>query len=44
MLKSMVRANGMIILSEDATAVQAGDMVRVQLLDDSLERTPEAMP
>ena len=43
LLKSMVRANGLIILPEDATVVQAGGIVEVQLLDDSLERTAEAM-
>lgn len=42
-LKSMVRANGLIVLPEDATAVKAGEMVRVQLLDDSLERIAEAI-
>ncbi len=39
-LKSMLRANGLIILPEDATSVKAGEMVAVQLLDDSLEWTP----
>ncbi len=39
-LKSMVRANGLIVLPEKATVARAGDMVTVQLLDDSLERTP----
>jgi molybdopterin molybdotransferase len=39
-LKSMVRANGLIILPEEATMVRPGDTVTVQLLDDSLERTP----
>ena len=39
-LKSMVRANGLIILSEEATEVRKGSMVKVQLLDDSLERMP----
>jgi len=38
-LKSMVRANGLIVLPEEATIARAGDMVTVQLLDDSLERT-----
>ena len=38
-LKSMVRANGLIILSEEVTKVRAGGMVTVQLLDDSLDRT-----
>jgi len=40
-LKSMVRANGLIILSEEVTKVRAGGMVTVQLLDDSLDRTTE---
>jgi molybdopterin molybdotransferase len=40
-LKSMVRANSLIILPEDATMVRKGDMVTVQLLDDSLEHTAE---
>ena len=31
----MVRANGLIILPEEATAVRRGEMVTVQLLDDS---------
>jgi molybdopterin molybdotransferase len=35
-LKSMVRANGLIILSEEVTKARAGEMVTVQLLDDSL--------
>jgi len=39
-LKSMVRANGLIVLPEEATVARAGDMVTVQFLDDSLERTP----
>jgi molybdopterin molybdotransferase len=37
-LKSMVRANGLIILPEDATSVKAGEEVTVQLLDRSLEQ------
>lgn len=40
-LKSMVRANGLIILPEEASTVQAGGMVTVQLLDNSLDWTPE---
>ncbi len=40
-LKSMVRANGLIILPEEATKVPAGGMVTVQLLDDSADRTAE---
>jgi molybdopterin molybdotransferase len=40
-LKSMVRANGLIILSEEITKVRAGEMVTVQLLDDSLDRITE---
>jgi molybdopterin molybdotransferase len=39
-LKSMVRANGLIILPEEATIVRRGVTVTVQLLDDSLERMP----
>lgn len=40
-LKSMVRANGLIILPEEVSTVQAGGMATVQLLDDSLDWTPE---
>jgi molybdopterin biosynthesis enzyme len=36
----MVRANGLIILPEEATVVRKGSTVKVQLLDDSLERMP----
>lgn len=39
-LKSMVRANGLIILPENATAVKKGDEVTVQLLDRSFEQMP----
>jgi molybdopterin molybdotransferase len=39
-LKSMVRANGLIIIPEDATVVEAGAMVTVQLLDSSLDWAP----
>ncbi len=39
-LKSLVRANGLIVLPEEATAARAGDLVTVQLLDDSLELKP----
>ncbi len=39
-LKLMVRANGLIILPEEATIVRKGSMVTVQLQDDSLERMP----
>lgn len=38
-LKSMVRANGLMILPEERTNFQAGETVTVQLLDDSLDRT-----
>jgi molybdopterin molybdotransferase len=38
-LLSMVRANGLLILPEDATVVEAGEEVTVELLDDSLEWT-----
>ena len=37
---SMVRANGLIILPEEATIVRKDTPVMVQLLDDSLERMP----
>ena len=37
----MVRANGLIILPEGAATVGAGEKVMVQLLDNSLEWTPE---
>jgi len=37
---SMVRANGLIILPEDATIVRKDSMVTVQLLFDSLDRMP----
>ena len=40
-LKSMVRANGLIILPEETTAVRRGAMVKVQLLDESLDWMPE---
>ncbi len=39
-LISMVRANGLIVLPEAATAVEPGELVTVQLIDDSLERCP----
>jgi molybdopterin molybdotransferase len=39
-LKSMVRANGLIILPEDMTRAGKGDEVTVQLLDRSLLQTP----
>lgn len=35
-LKSMVAANGLIVMSENQTRIKKGDMVTVQLLDDSL--------
>ena len=38
-LKSMVRANGLIIFPEEMTTVRAGGMVTVQLIDDSLDFT-----
>jgi molybdopterin molybdotransferase len=38
-LKSMVQANGLIVLPEDAASVKAGDTVMVQLLDASLLQT-----
>ncbi len=39
-LKSMVLANGLIVLAEDVTAVNPGDNVTVQLLDQSLNLSP----
>jgi molybdopterin molybdotransferase len=36
--KSMIRANGLIILPEGLTVVGPGESVTVQLIDDSLER------
>ena len=39
-LKSMVRANGLIVLPEEATGARKGDEVTVQLLDRSLLQTP----
>ena len=38
-LKSMVQANGLIVLPDDAASVKAGDMVTVQLLDPYLLQT-----
>lgn len=40
-LKSMVLANGLIVLPEDATLVKAGEIVTVQLIDNSLAQTIE---
>jgi molybdopterin molybdotransferase len=39
-LKSMVQANCLIVLPEEAAVARAGEIVTVQLLDDSLERMP----
>jgi molybdopterin molybdotransferase len=38
-LKSMVLANGLIVLPEDVQALNPGDMVAVQLLDNSMNLT-----
>jgi len=38
-LKSMVMANALIVIPEDVATAHAGDTVRVQLLDDSLDLT-----
>jgi molybdopterin molybdotransferase len=38
-LKSMVLANGLVVLSEDLEEVRPGDEVSVQLLDNSLDLT-----
>jgi molybdopterin molybdotransferase len=40
-LKSMVQANGLIVLPEDAASAKAGDMVTVQLIDPSLFQTDQ---
>ena len=40
-LKSMVRANGLIVMPEDAEIIKAGSLVTVQLIDNSLERTAQ---
>jgi len=32
----MVVANGLIVINEDQTRIKKGDLVTVQLLDDSL--------
>lgn len=39
-LKSMVKANGLIVLPEDLTEAKKGDTVTVQLFERSLENTP----
>jgi molybdopterin molybdotransferase len=38
-LKSMVRANGLIVLPDDSTVIKAGQKVTVQIIDDTLEQT-----
>jgi molybdopterin molybdotransferase len=38
-LKSMVLANGIIVLPEDVTSVKKGEEVTVQLIDNSFEMT-----
>jgi molybdopterin molybdotransferase len=38
-LKSMVQANGLIVLPEDTTSVRVGETVTVQLIDPSLFQT-----
>ncbi len=40
-LKSMVLANGLIVLPENLAEVRPGDEVAVQLLDESFDLTPE---
>jgi molybdopterin molybdotransferase len=40
-LKSMVMANGIIVLPEEITAVKTGEEVTVQLIDSSFEMTPQ---
>jgi len=39
----MVVANGLIVINEDQTRIKKGDLVTVQLLDDSLWRS-ETLP
>jgi molybdopterin biosynthesis enzyme len=34
-LRSMVKANGLVVISEDREIVRAGEKVRVQLIDSS---------
>jgi molybdopterin molybdotransferase len=40
-IRSMAGANGLIVIPEETTVIRAGDLVTVQLLDDSLDRCPE---
>ncbi len=40
-LKSMVQANGLIVLPEDTASVKAGETVTVQLIDSSLFQTDQ---
>ena len=40
-LKSMVQANGLIVLSEDTASVKKGETVTVQLIDPSLFQTEQ---
>jgi molybdopterin molybdotransferase len=42
MINSMVRANGLIVIPEETTVVRAGELVTVQILDNSLDRSPES--
>ncbi|MDD5167292.1 MAG: molybdopterin molybdotransferase MoeA [Syntrophales bacterium] len=42
-LKSMVRANGLIVLPEEAVGASKGEEVTVQLLDSSLDQTDTAI-
>ena len=41
-LMSMVRANGLVILPENATSIKKGEEVSVQLIDRSCEQTSKA--
>jgi molybdopterin molybdotransferase len=38
MLRSMVKANGLVIIPEDCSTVKAGEKVKVQVLDESFEK------
>ena len=40
-LKSMVKANGLIVLPEETTSVKVGETVMVQLIDQSLVQTDQ---
>jgi molybdopterin molybdotransferase len=37
-LKSMIRANGLMVVTEDKKGIKAGEKVSVQVLDNTFER------